>query len=68
MIDAKTGELLASANDEINEDTSQAFRKAGIEAVGTLWVNDLDRGPYLSNTLRIDRPRPSSKRWSRSTG
>ena len=22
--------------------------------MGTLWVNDLDRGPYLSNTLRID--------------
>ena len=31
-----------------------SFRKAGIDAVGTLWVNDLDRGPYLSNTLRID--------------
>lgn len=25
-----------------------------MDAVGTLWVNDLDRGPYLSNTLRID--------------
>ena len=30
------------------------LRKAGIDSVGTLWVNDLDRGPYLSNTLRID--------------
>ena len=30
------------------------MRKAGITNVGTLWVNDLDRGPYLSNTLRID--------------
>jgi DNA-directed RNA polymerase subunit beta len=54
VVDANTGELLATANDEISEDHLAAFRKAGVEAVGTLWVNDLDRGPYLSNTLRID--------------
>lgn len=54
VVDAKTGELLATANDEVNEDHLAAFRKAGIEAVGTLWVNDLDRGAYLSHTLRID--------------
>ena len=54
VIDAATGELLATANDEITEEQLAAFRKAGVEHVGTLWVNDLDRGPYLSNTLRID--------------
>jgi len=54
VVDAATGELIASANDEIAEEHLAAFRKAGIEVVGTLWVNDLDRGPYLSNTLRID--------------
>ena len=54
VVDANTGELLATANDEITEDQLAAFRKAGIEAVGTLWVNDLDRGAYISNTLRID--------------
>jgi DNA-directed RNA polymerase subunit beta len=54
VVDSRTGELLATANDEINEDQLAAFRKAGIETVGTLWVNDLDRGAYLSNTLRID--------------
>ncbi|WP_407472295.1 DNA-directed RNA polymerase subunit beta [Xanthomonas campestris pv. campestris] len=54
VVDGSTGELLANANDEISEDQLAAFRKAGVDAVGTLWVNDLDRGPYLSNTLRID--------------
>ncbi|MBD8637831.1 DNA-directed RNA polymerase subunit beta [Stenotrophomonas sp. CFBP 13725] len=54
VVDSSTGELLAQANDEISDDQLQAFRKAGVDAVGTLWVNDLDRGPYLSNTLRID--------------
>ncbi|HEL3218575.1 TPA: DNA-directed RNA polymerase subunit beta [Stenotrophomonas maltophilia] len=54
VVDASTGELLAQANDEITDEQLQAFREAGVDAVGTLWVNDLDRGPYLSNTLRID--------------
>ncbi len=54
VVDANTGELLAQANDEITDEQLQNFRKAGVDAVGTLWVNDLDRGPYLSNTLRID--------------
>jgi DNA-directed RNA polymerase subunit beta len=54
VIDPKTGELLATANDEINDDILAKLRKAGIASVGTLWVNDLDRGAYLSHTLRID--------------
>ncbi len=57
VVDANTGELLASANDEISDEQLAAFRKAGVAAVGTLWVNDLDRLPYLSNTLRIDPSR-----------
>jgi DNA-directed RNA polymerase subunit beta len=54
VVDAATGELLATANDEINEEHLARFRKAEVSAVGTIWVNDLDRGAYLSNTLRID--------------
>ena len=27
---------------------------AGIETIRTLYVNDLDEGPYISNTLRVD--------------
>ena len=54
VIDTKSGEVLAVANDELNEANVEKLRKAGIDTIGTLWVNDLDRGPYLSNTLRID--------------
>ncbi|TWH98896.1 DNA-directed RNA polymerase subunit beta [Luteimonas cucumeris] len=54
VVDASTGELLATANDEITEEQLAKFRKAEVAAVGTIWVNDLDRGAYLSNTLRID--------------
>ena len=54
VVDTKTGELLAVANEELNETSLAKLRKAGIDSIGTLWVNDLDRGPYISNTLRID--------------
>ena len=57
VVDSKTGELLASPNDEINEAHLDAFRKAGIDKIATLWVNDLDRGDYISRTLRIDPSR-----------
>ena len=57
IVDKKTGEVIASANAELSEEHFELFRKAGIDKIRTLYVNDLDRGPYVSNTLRID---PSS--------
>ena len=54
IVDKKTGELLAAANSEIDLAHLENFRKAGVDQIGTLFVNDLDRGPYISNTLRID--------------
>jgi len=57
VADPKTGELLSVANDEIDDALLAKFRKAGVASFGTLWVNDLDRGPYISNTLRSDSTR-----------
>ncbi|NMG43930.1 DNA-directed RNA polymerase subunit beta [Aromatoleum toluvorans] len=54
VIDPETGELLARANDEITEDLLGKLRDAGVKDLLTLYVNDLDRGPYISQTLRID--------------
>ncbi len=54
VVDKDTGELLARANDELTSDVIEAFVEKGIKHVQTLYVNDLDRGPFISNTLRID--------------
>jgi DNA-directed RNA polymerase subunit beta len=54
VVDKETGELLAGANDEITAELLEKLREAGIKEVRTLFVNDLDRGPYISSTLRID--------------
>ncbi|HRP98548.1 MAG TPA: DNA-directed RNA polymerase subunit beta, partial [Rhodocyclaceae bacterium] len=54
VVDAETGELIARANDEITEDLLGRLRESGVTDIQTLYVNDLDRGPYISQTLRID--------------
>jgi DNA-directed RNA polymerase subunit beta len=54
VIDKESGELLADANTEITEELLQQFREAGIKKFEVLYVNDLDQGPYISNTLNID--------------
>ncbi len=54
IVDAETGEILANANDELSEELLAKLAAAGVDTLKTLYVNDLDRGPYISSTLRID--------------
>ncbi len=54
VVDKSSGELLARANDELTSEVIDALIEKGIKHIRTLYVNDLDRGPYISNTLRID--------------
>jgi DNA-directed RNA polymerase subunit beta len=54
IVDEETGEVLASANDELTAEVVENLIEKGIEHIQTLYVNDLDQGPYISNTLRID--------------
>ena len=54
IVDKSTGELLAAANTEITEELVQTFRDNGVKKFTVLFINDLDRGPYVSNTLGID--------------
>jgi DNA-directed RNA polymerase subunit beta len=54
IIDSETGELIFACNEELDEAKIAKLRKHNIATIGTLWVNDLDRGPFISNTLRID--------------
>ncbi|MEM9304629.1 MAG: DNA-directed RNA polymerase subunit beta, partial [Pseudomonadota bacterium] len=54
VMDKESGELLAAANDELTAEHIEKLREAGVKTFEVLYVNDLDRGPYISNTLRID--------------
>jgi DNA-directed RNA polymerase subunit beta len=54
IIDKQTGEVIAESNAEITADIFEKFKKFGITSFETLYVNELDRGLYISDTLRID--------------
>ncbi len=55
VINKETGEVIANANDEITQEMFDKLRETGIKEIRTLYINDLDRGPYISNTMRIDQ-------------
>ena len=54
VVDKKTGEIIANANDEITETLLANLREAGITTLETLYTNELDHGAFISNTLRTD--------------
>ncbi|MGE4648439.1 MAG: DNA-directed RNA polymerase subunit beta, partial [Arenicellales bacterium] len=54
LVDTETGEVLAAANDEVTEELLVKLREAGVSSFETIYTNDLDRGPYIADTLRSD--------------
>ncbi len=54
VIDKTTGEVVAKANDEITEEVMEKLSAAGVAEIKTIYINDLDQGPYISQTLKSD--------------
>ena len=54
VVNTGTGEIIAKANEVLTAASLQKLVEAGITEINTLYTNDLDRGPYISDTLRID--------------
>ncbi len=54
VVDKKTGELIAAANDRVTEELLETLEQAGIREFETLYTNEIDRGPFMSDTLRLD--------------
>jgi DNA-directed RNA polymerase subunit beta len=59
IFNTETGEVLVPANTEIDTAIIEAIREANIAELQTLYINELDKGPYISTTLRAD---PTSNR------
>ena len=60
-IDESTGELICAANMELSLDLLAKLSQSGHKRIETLFTNDLDHGPYISETLRVD---PTNDRLS----
>ena len=54
-VDTDTGEILAPANTEITPEILETLQQPGSLELETLFVNDLNCGPFISDTLRMDQ-------------
>ncbi len=54
IIDEETGEVIADVNAELTEELIDALISAGVRDLEVLYVNDLDRGAYISHAMRLD--------------
>ncbi|VFP80554.1 DNA-directed RNA polymerase subunit beta [Candidatus Erwinia haradaeae] len=53
-IDKDTGEILITANTPLSIDLLTKLRESGHKTIKTIFTNDLDHGPYISEVMRID--------------
>jgi len=54
IVDSKTGEVLAPANAELTVELLARFAEAKITDFETIYTNELDCCPFISDTLRAD--------------
>ncbi len=54
IIDTETGEVIAPANAEFTEELVELLKKHDIKSFRVIYTNDLEAGPFISNTLRVD--------------
>ncbi|MEO1817075.1 MULTISPECIES: DNA-directed RNA polymerase subunit beta [Pseudomonadaceae] len=54
IVHPATGEILVDCNTEVTADLVAKLAKAQIARLETLYTNEIDCGPFVSDTLRID--------------
>ncbi len=57
IVNTEDGEVIAEANSELTVESLEQIFAIGTNKFEILFTNDLDRGPHISNTLRIDPTR-----------
>ena len=57
IIDKKTGEVLVECNTDVTAEVMEQLTAAGVDVIETLYTNELDCGPFISDTLRQDSTR-----------
>ena len=57
LINEKTGEVYVEAGDEITEENLEALGEGGIKELPVLAIDHLTVGPYIRNTLAVDKNR-----------
>jgi DNA-directed RNA polymerase subunit beta len=55
VVDQETGEVLLDCNEEVTEVTLERLREAGVAQFRVLFIDGLNVGPYLRDTLIADK-------------
>ena len=59
VLNEETGEIILDSNHTIDEETIALLAETKISTLECLYINELIKGPYISNTLNVD---PSTNR------
>ena len=54
IVDPSTGEIVVPCNTTITEEVLEKFSEIKLESFNTIYTNDLDCGPFISDTLSAD--------------
>ena len=54
ILDKSTGEIVIEANTLINEESLPVLEDLNLSEIETLYINDIESGPYIADTLRAD--------------
>jgi len=54
ILDKSTGEIVIEANTIIDEETLPILEELNLTEIETLYINDIESGPYIADTLRAD--------------
>ena len=54
ILDKTTGEIVIEANTVIDEETLPILEELNLTELETLYINDIESGPYMADTLRAD--------------
>jgi len=57
VIDTASGEVLLECNGELTEELLNTLREKEIEVIETIYTNEIDCGPFISDTLAADSTR-----------
>jgi len=55
IVDEKTGEVLLECNEEVSQEKINELLKRGIKEFKVLFIDNLNVGPYLRETLMLDK-------------
>ncbi|MEH6518866.1 MAG: DNA-directed RNA polymerase subunit beta [Halioglobus sp.] len=57
LVDKKSGEVIVECNTLLSEESLALMTEANVKQIETLYTNELDRGPFVADTLRQDTTR-----------